>query len=219
MILPVLCLVKPYFRKKVNSLMPKKSENSRKSGRGVENRPNPNVPEKRDRRWQVYMVTKEDRDNLRQLGPAIGCADRYDALNRLAAVVKKMKAQDLIQPPKKYRVKLGLPPALDAALHEKSEELGCVITKLLLSAVRVMIEKSNKKQKRQKAVADETPAQTPRDSSKDASVKTPRDSSKDASVKTPRGSLKDASAETPDGTLKEAPPKPPSDEIRSIWLD
>lgn len=188
--------------------MPSKAIRTENSGKCVENRPNPNVPEKRERRWQVYMVTKEDRDNLRQLGPAIGCTDRYDALNRLAAVVKKMKAKDLIQPPKKYRIKLGLPPALDTALHEKSEELGCVITKLLLSAVRVMIEKSNKKQKRQKSVADEASAQTPRDSLKDASFKMPGESLEDASSGTPDDTLKSASANRP---IKEP--------IRTLYLD
>lgn len=174
--------------------MRKQSVNSKKTGCPVKTPANPNVPEKRERRWQVFNLSKEDHDNLVLLGPAIGCVDRYDALNKLAAVVKKMKAKDLNQPAKKYPLKLGIPPLLDVALHAKSEELQCTVVKVLLSAVRLMVEKANKKQK-----------------SKDG-VKPPHGVSKERDAKPPRGVLEDAPAKPPHGSLKE-------DIIRALYLD
>lgn len=99
------------------------------------------VEEKRERRWAILQLLEEDHLRLRRLGIESGYADRYAALVGLVPFVREMKEDNLIKPPERRPLKLGIPPELDEAIKAKANELGVTSIKVLLSAAQLQIDK------------------------------------------------------------------------------
>ena len=86
---------------------------------------------KRNRNFHTFRLFSKERELLQHLGH--GKADRYEALCGLTEIIPELDLPD-IRDRKPAPLRLGIPVALEAAIHLKAEETGQPYVRVLLAA-------------------------------------------------------------------------------------